>query len=319
MANNFHPMSNHIALQTWQRYLRNYSRREIETKIDLLKALCDEESSPEIDCFVERVFCHPPLARRGNFHIEYRAIAESTRSPWAIQEVKKRPKVDVAKMREDYDLVNVDIGDQFIRPETFLYHCGLYFIPEAKSVIDGRIMIDGGAYRGESAAVLRKNFPASEVHAFEPNADNFRVLREVSRNTRFGEGIVPVNKGLSSSSHAVKMTGGGHGTKLSPTAPSEGALEVTSIDDYILGQNLKLGFFKLDIEGLEFDVVKGAVKILKRDRPAFAISIYHTPQDFLDIAPFIKSLGLNYNLMVRHLHPQLTSFFGEFMLIGYPR
>ncbi|TCR82263.1 FkbM family methyltransferase [Rhizobium sp. BK376] len=318
MANTFHPMSNHIALQKWQPFLETYSRRELRAKTDLLKALCDKDSASEIDCFIDRVLSHPPLSRRENFQIDYRTIAESTRSAWAKEQVKIAPKVDVPQMRDEYNLVDVDIEDKFIRPESFLYHCGLHFIPNAVGLLNGRAIIDGGAYRGESAAVLRKNYPGSRVHAFEPDATNFKILKQVSEKAQFLGGIVPVNQGLSSGSFAVTAKGDGHGTRLTRNDNAGGGLRVTSIDDYVESENISLGFIKLDIEGLEFDVIKGAAGTLTRDRPAFAVAIYHTPQDFLEIAPFVERLGLDYTLMVRHLHPQLTSFFGEFMLIGYP-
>lgn len=297
--------------------MEEHSLREVRSKIALLKAVCDADSASEIDCYIERVLCHPTLSRRENFRVDYRGIAESTRSAWAQEEASKRPKVDVPAMRRRYGLEGINIADQFIRPESFFYRCGLVFIPDANNIIGARSIVDGGAYRGESAVVMRCHHPNAQVHAFEPDARNFSVLTKVARETKFGSGITPVQVGLGASTSVASLTGAGHEVQLSRTG-NRGCIQVTSIDNYAVANRIAIGFFKLDLEGVEFDAVKGATVTLKRDRPAFSVAIYHNPVDFLEIGPFIASSGMNYHLMVRHLHPQLSSFFGEFMLIGYP-
>lgn len=319
MPNTFHPMSNHIALQTWQKFLDSYSPRELRARVDVLKALCDDQSEEEIDCFLARVLSAPPLSFRKCYKVDYRTIAETTRSKWAKEEVRRIPKLDISALKVEYDLNDVDIEDAFIRPESFLYGCGLDLIEGAEEIVGDRDIIDGGAYRGESAAVLRTRLANSRVHAFEPDATNFAVLEQVAKKDAYDGGIIPVNMGLGARSFAANQAFKGHGTQLVEAAGSKGDLRVTSIDEYVSKTATSLGFFKLDVEGLEFDIVSGAVKTLAEQRPAFSIAIYHTPKDFLDIAPFIKSLSLDYELSVRHLHPQLTSFFGEFMLIGTPK
>jgi FkbM family methyltransferase len=74
----------------------------------------------------------------------------------------------------------------------------------------------------------------------------------------------------------------------------------TTIDYYSEKNNIKFDLLKFDIEGAESLAIKGAKKILVRDRPQVAISIYHSPDDFINI-PYnlIKSLK-NYNFYLGH-------------------
>ncbi|MCW2272609.1 FkbM family methyltransferase [Rhodoblastus acidophilus] len=318
--NNFHDMSNHIALQTWQPYILQQTNEELELRINRLKSICDPASSAEIDCYTQRIRCHPPLKHRRQFKIDYRTIAEQTRSEWARNECAKRPRIDAQAMKVLFDLSHVEIPDNMIRPEVFYYHCGMSFVPRAKELISDRAVIDGGAYRGESAVVLHKLFPESSVYAFEPDPYNFNVLCQVAASTRFGKGVNPVNRGLADTSYRVESIRGGHGTKLiRSVAASQTALEVMSIDEHVAATGISVGLIKMDIEGLETLAVKGALETLRTQRPILSIAIYHNPVDFLELAPYIASLDLGYTLMVRHLHPQLTSFFGEFNLIAVPQ
>jgi hypothetical protein len=72
---------------------------------------------------------------------------------------------------------------------------------------------------------------------------------------------------------------------------------------------------KLDVEGLESEIIRGAIESIKKYKPVLLISIYHTPEDFFHIKPFIENLNLGYNFLVRKLAPQRS--FGETMLIGF--
>ncbi len=62
----------------------------------------------------------------------------------------------------------------------------------------------------------------------------------------------------------------------------------------------KVTFIKLDIEGSELEALRGAEKIIRRDKPRLAISIYHKPQDYFEIPLYIRGLVPEYKLYIRH-------------------
>ena len=75
-------------------------------------------------------------------------------------------------------------------------------------------------------------------------------------------------------------------------------VDVDSIDNVCWED--KVTFIKLDIEGSELEALRGAEKIIRRDKPRLAISIYHKPQDYFEIPLYIKELVPEYRLYIRH-------------------
>ena len=95
-----------------------------------------------------------------------------------------------------------------------------------------------------------------------------------------------VNEDYSDGSHVVHGTG---------NASSE--IEVVRLDDVI---KEKVDYIKMDIEGMELDALRGALKILHMYKPILAVSVYHKIGDVLEIPQFISDLKLDYKLYLRH-------------------
>ena len=51
-----------------------------------------------------------------------------------------------------------------------------------------------------------------------------------------------------------------------------------------------VNFIKVDIEGVEMDLLHGAMEIIRRDRPRIAITVYHEQNDWREMRDFILSL-----------------------------
>ena len=62
----------------------------------------------------------------------------------------------------------------------------------------------------------------------------------------------------------------------------------------------KVTGIKIDIEGSEASMLKGAVNIIKRDRPILLLSIYHKWNDLFKLQDYLMSLNLNYKFYIRH-------------------
>ena len=48
------------------------------------------------------------------------------------------------------------------------------------------------------------------------------------------------------------------------------------------------------------DALRGAVNVIRRDKPKMHISIYHKPEDLYEIPLFLKELVPEYRFKVRH-------------------
>jgi FkbM family methyltransferase len=138
-----------------------------------------------------------------------------------------------------------------------------------------RNAIDGGANRGSYAHFLSKL--CHQVYAFEPNP----VMRDYLERAT-GENVTVYPEALSDRESETLFTvpkakNGFRNT--SGTLQSEVYPESTSLQFDVMTKRMddfpiyNVGFIKLDVEGHELNVLKGAEKLLLRDRPILLIEI----------------------------------------------
>jgi FkbM family methyltransferase len=141
--------------------------------------------------------------------------------------------------------------EPFTLAETFIYN--IHFAP---SNLEGRVVVDAGAFTGDS--VLNFAYQGAEVYAYEPDPTNFRALEENLRlNPRLSPRIHPfqyaVGKDGVTNFHGGLEGGSG--------VYSRGGrvVRVPSISlDTILRENhlSSPAFLKLDCKGTEYDLVE---------------------------------------------------------------
>lgn len=182
-------------------------------------------------------------------------------------------------------------------PGIFYYDCYTKYLNNLENVSDKDI-IDAGAYIGDSALVLSK-LTSKKVYAFEPVRNTFEVMKSVLKLNKTPN-IVPVNLGLGAKKETLPLT-----SKKSMDASFLNQTEfdiqtnITTIDDFVNENNLNIGLIKVDIEGFEQQLLKGAYNTIKKYKPVLLISIYHNPADFFEIKPLIESWNLGYKFKIR--------------------
>lgn len=65
----------------------------------------------------------------------------------------------------------------------------------------------------------------------------------------------------------------------------------------------EVDYIKFDIEGAETEAIKGMKCTLQKNEPVLAISVYHRPQDILEIAKLVKQYVPSYKFYLRHYGP----------------
>ena len=178
-----------------------------------------------------------------------------------------------------------------------------YLVPELQ-FSDREIIVDCGAYTGDTAKLFFEKIPGCKVIALEPNEHNFELLQQCKL-----EGLTAIKAGAWSEDTTLRFSDAGRedlGGKIDVSGTS--VIEVKALDH--LSECQSATYIKMDIEGAELEALKGAENIIKSRTPKLAICIYHKPQDFFEIPLYIKKLNPDYKLYVHH-H---TRFFGETVL-----
>lgn len=158
---------------------------------------------------------------------------------------------------------------------------------------------------GDTALVFHKNFPNSEIHVYEPIENYIYIMKKFLETGDCGKKIYPINKGLGYEPTRKLMTYI-HGANMA---------EITTIDSEYKDKNHRIGLIKLDTEGMETNIIKGAKMVIARDRPVLAIAMYHRPEDFFDLKYKLKSINSDYRFMVRKSEPSIPQ--ADLILIAY--
>jgi len=157
----------------------------------------------------------------------------------------------------------------------------LYFIKnilkEKFNKADGGeiIIFDVGANIGDYSLSLKKIFPLSTIYAFEPNPVSFKKLTEVKEIIAE---FHPFCLGLGSGKSQTKIftyknhPQSEHATIIKDVMVQlhkseeveEYAVDIVSLDSFCEEMNIdRIHFIKIDTEGYELEVLKGAVKLIK--------------------------------------------------------
>lgn len=150
----------------------------------------------------------------------------------------------------------------------------------------GSTIIDCGAFIGNHT-VFWNRINNNKVVSIEPLTENFKLLEEnISLNNCDN---CSLHHCLISDSNSSRFT-----CKTSPLRRSattfvsdpKGSYVSTSIDS-VVDQNIDISFIKIDVEGSEFSVLRGAKKLLERCHPVLQIEIHRGVQ----VNPIMKYLS----------------------------
>ncbi len=190
-------------------------------------------------------------------------------------------------------------------PEAYgaFVHYGLDLLPErVAAYIAGKDFVDCGAWVGDSAIYFLKYRPR-KVYAFEPLPVNYDLLLKSIHLNALQE-VVPLRKGLGDAPGTAAMTDLAGGSRIVGDPPQESdtyPIDISTIDREC--RQMNVGLIKMDVEGFEYNVVRGALETIKHDRPVMLLSIYHTGKDFFEIVPMIQALDAGYRFRFIDLAP----------------
>lgn len=229
---------------------------------------------------------------------------------------------DVYTQREQEEFVrmNDEFSSKIVKLNDNLYYYNGYYLPvnqfdssvfftrygiDKLTTLDSvrnKHIIDAGGYVGDTA-LLFSSYTDKNIHVFEDSPSNMDIIRETIRLNHL-DNIVPVSKALGEKSGTATFSLGERNSCNSLVErpgynyPDHIEVPVVTLDDYVRENDLEVGLIKVDIEGGEQLLLRGAVETIRTQHPILLISIYHSANDFFEIKPMIEKMCGKYTFRI---------------------
>jgi FkbM family methyltransferase len=175
-----------------------------------------------------------------------------------------------------------------------------YFPADIFSILPQEVFVDCGAFDGDTIAQLtvRVGNAFRTVHAIEAdplsleklNANLHQMRPAVSSKIQ----IHPCAVGAEHKRVRFETTG-----TVDSKICSDGGVEVDCLPLDELFSTTPVTMIKMDIEGAEYDALRGGTNVIKRDQPILAICVYHTQSDIWRIPLLIREMLPKHRLYLR--------------------
>jgi FkbM family methyltransferase len=143
------------------------------------------------------------------------------------------------------------------------------------------VVFDVGAHMGFFAVKTAKK--VKEVVAFEPDPRNYSfLLKNVKENCLGNVTTLNYAVGIENNTLFLKRSYGQGRTSVTNINTGH-KVTVRSIDSIASTLGLKPSVIKIDTEGFEVPILKGAEKIIDRDKPKLLIASYHYPSEAQEV------------------------------------
>jgi len=179
-----------------------------------------------------------------------------------------------------------------------------YFNNDVLTLAEGEVLIDVGAYDGDTVetfvkACEKRGVHYRSIHAFEPDPHCYQALLT---NTKGLSNIVCRPLGVWSQSQTLRFNSSENALHdqagaIDHTGNIE--IQVVSLDDYL--QDVKPTFIKMDPGGnVIMQALEGASRTISSCKPKLALGAYHGPKSMFEIPLLVNRLCPDYRIFLRH-------------------
>ena len=265
--------------------------------------LSDEASVAAVRLGIRLLGAFPaPEFRNIVFYYPVGMSTESERKDWDAH-MKKYPEyTELAKGKYPY-----------FDPPQFFYRHGAIFLDKAVTDrLEGGIFYQCGAFCGASVIVMEQYKPA-KIYAFEPSVGHSQFLQ-----------ANVAHAGIKNAEMYRLCIADREGKVVLPDRDREGKpckteAPTANLDLFEQRKSVtgRVAWIQADVNGMGLLVVRGAEKMIKRDKPLITVGIYHNPDEMFGIVPLLREWVPEYKFMVRRCqcNPRIT--YSEITLIAY--
>ncbi|MGB5823286.1 MAG: FkbM family methyltransferase [Proteocatella sp.] len=163
-----------------------------------------------------------------------------------------------------------------------------------KRIGNNKIIVDIGANIGNHTVYFAKICKAKQVYSFEPQKNIFDILQKNLEINNISNKVKLYNMGVGKehfyASIDVLDTNNYGMSKINKM--NKGSVEINSLDSLLLKEVDSVDMIKIDVEGMELDVLNGAKEILKKYKPIIYIEA-GTNREFDGIVNHLKQYQYN--------------------------
>ncbi len=162
-------------------------------------------------------------------------------------------------------------------------------------------MLDGGAFKGDSAAEFIEGVHPEKILAVEADPKTFVKLSAYAKAEERAE-IVPVHAALfdrDGEMEYVSSGSRGSGKNGQNHRASGKTVPMRMIDTICEGLDIDL--IKLDVEGAEESALNGGRETIRRCSPNMAVSLYHRTDDLYTLVNMVHGLLPDHRLYLRRV------------------
>lgn len=169
--------------------------------------------------------------------------------------------------------------------------------------------LDLGAYCGDTIEEFLKYMGGnkySKIIALEPDEKTFNKLSAYAEKL---DNIMLYQYGIWNKTDTLMFENkGGRNSSIDKNiviGKKSRTVKVTSIDDIVKGE--KISYIKFDVEGAEYEALKGGINTIKNFSPKMNIAAYHHCEDFFKLPLLVHKINSNYNFYLRQ-HPYIPAW-----------
>jgi len=182
----------------------------------------------------------------------------------------------------------------------------------ASHLREGMTVMDVGANLGLYTLVISRAVgPSGKVYAFEPVPEIFARLQEhIAMNN--ATNVIPLQLALSDRKGTAKMfVKGGVSSLFVHVSDKIVEVQVERLDDFVEREGIeRVDAIKIDVEGAELMVIRGADRIIRRDKPILMVEFHPATLQEAGTTPeelFTTIINYGYDaFLMRHNKAMLT-------------
>ena len=291
------------ALCKYAEWFRDYLEEHPDAPEYLESMLRDEESVETVRLGLSRLLALPtPEFQPSFFCFPYGMMTEREREDWREHRRKYPEYAELAKGDYPY----------YDPPQFFYRHGAIYLDSAVTDHLAGGVFYQCGAYCGASLIAMSQYKP-SMMYGFEPS----------TRNSVFLGGNI-ARAGLENVELYKVCIGDQPGSAVVPDRDKDGnpcktEVPVASLDHFEQKKNVqgRVAWIQADVGGMSLPVIRGAERMIKRDKPLITVAIYHNPEEFFEIVPLLREWVPEYKFMVRRCQCSPKTIYDKITLIAY--